>query len=72
MEDWVNKIVEEERKKRNIPLESKLLNGNYYLYRSTLRYDRINWKAAKFSEYIGRITKDGIIENGKETRFIYE
>jgi hypothetical protein len=35
VEDWVRKIVEEERKKRNVPLEAKILNGNYYLYRST-------------------------------------
>ena len=49
-----------------------MLNGNYYLYRSTSRYDRINRKAAKVSEYIGRITRDGIIEKGKETRFIYK
>ena len=49
-----------------------MLNGNYYLCRSTSRYDRINRKAAKVSEYIGRITRDGIIEKGKETRSIYE
>jgi hypothetical protein len=72
LEDWVKKIVEEERKKRNIPLEAKLLNGNYYLYRSTSRYDRITRKAVKVSDYIGRITKDGITEKGKDTRSIYE
>ncbi len=72
MEDWVKKIVEEERKKRNIPLEAKLLNGNYYLYRSTSRYDRVTRKAVKVSDYIGRITKDGITEKGRETRSIYE
>ena len=72
LEDWIKKIVEEERKKRNILLKAKMLNGNYYLYRSTSRYDRITRKAAKVSEYIGRITKDGIIEKGKETRSIFE
>ncbi len=72
MEDWVKKIVEEERKKRNIPLEAKLLNGNYYLYRSTSRSDRITRKTVKVSDYIGRITKDGITEKGKDTRSIYE
>jgi hypothetical protein len=40
MEEWVTTILEEERKKRNIPLEVKKLNGNYYLYHSTSRYDR--------------------------------
>ncbi|EQD68249.1 transposase (IS4), partial [mine drainage metagenome] len=72
MEDWVKKIVDEERKKRNIPLEAKLLNGNYYLYRSTSKYDRTSKKAVKVSEYIGRITRAGISEKAKEIRSIYE
>ena len=72
MEDWVKEIVDEERKKRDVPLEAKLLNGNYYLYRSTSRYDRTGKKTIKVSEYIGRITKDGIIEKCKDTRSIYE
>ncbi|QRF76063.1 Transposase [Thermoplasmatales archaeon] len=72
MEDWVREIVDEERKKRNIPLEAKLLNGNYYLYRSTSRYDRAGRKAVKVSEYIGRITRAGVSEKARETRSIYE
>jgi len=72
VEDWVRNIVEAERKKRNIPLEAKLLNGNYYLYRSTSRYDRTNKKAVKVSDYIGRITHAGVIEKAKEMRSIYE
>jgi transposase len=72
LEDWVRKIVEDERKRRNVPLEAKLLNGNYYLYRSTSRYDRSTGKAVKVSDYIGRITKDGIIEKDRVIRSIYE
>ena len=72
MEDWVRKIVDEERKKRKIPLEAKLLNGNYYLYRSTSKYDRTRKKAVKVSEYIGRITRGGISEKAKDARSIYE
>ena len=72
MEDWVRKIVEEERKKRNIPLEAKPLNGNYYLYHSTSRYDRTTRKAVKVSNYIGRITRTGITEKAKEIRSVYE
>ena len=72
MEDWVKKIVDGERKKRNVPLEAKLLNGNYYLYRSTSRYDRTSKKTIKVSEYIGRITRDGISGKGKDIRSIYE
>jgi hypothetical protein len=29
MEEWVRRIVSEEKKKRGIMLEPKLLNGNY-------------------------------------------
>ena len=72
MEDWVRKIVEEERRKRNIPLEAKPLNGNYYLYHSTSRYDRTTRKAVKVSEYIGRITRAGVSERSKEIRSVYE
>jgi hypothetical protein len=72
VEDWVKKIVDEERKKRNIPLEAKLLNGNYYLYHSTSRYDRTNRKAIKVSDYIGRITRAGISGKAEDVRSVYE
>jgi transposase len=72
VEDWVKKIVDEERKKRNIPLEAKLLNGNYYLYHSTSRYDRTNRKAIKVSDYIGRITRAGISGKAEDIRSVYE
>ncbi|OWP56860.1 MAG: hypothetical protein B2I17_03620 [Thermoplasmatales archaeon B_DKE] len=72
MEDRAREIVDEERKKRNAPMEAKLLNGNYYLCRSTSRYDRTGKKAVKVSEYIGRITRAGVSEKAKETGSIYE
>lgn len=72
MEDWVWKILVDERKKRNIPLKAKLLNGNYYLHRSTSKYDRAGKKAVKVSEYIGRITRVGISEEIKDAKSIYE
>ena len=31
MKEWVDRILEEERRRRNIPLEVKRPNGNYYL-----------------------------------------
>jgi hypothetical protein len=42
MEEWIMDILEEERRKRNIPLEVRVLNGNYYLYHSTSRSENIN------------------------------
>ena len=62
MQEWVAKILEEEKRKRNIPLEVKILNGNYYLYHSTSRYDRKTHGSRKVSEYIGRITEKGVKE----------
>jgi hypothetical protein len=29
MEEWIMDILEEEKRERNIPLEVKILNGNY-------------------------------------------
>lgn len=72
MEDWVRKIVVDGRKRRGIPLEAKLLNGNYYLYRSTSKYDRVTKKAVKVSQYIGRITDKGIIEKEESERSVFE
>ncbi len=39
MEGWVKDLLES-KMKRGIPLEAKSLNGNYYLYHSTTKYDR--------------------------------
>jgi len=72
LEDRVKKIVDGGRKKRNIPLEAKLLNGNYYLYHSTSRYDRTTGKAIKVSDYIGRITRAGISGKAEAIRSVYE
>ena len=40
MEGWVKEIVEAEKEKRKIPLEVKVLNRNYYLYHSTIRWGK--------------------------------
>ena len=72
MEEWVAKILGEERTKRNIPLEVKVLNGNYYLYHSTSKYDRNTHGPRKVSEYIGRITEKGVIEAHHARRTVHE
>lgn len=72
MEEWVKIILEGEKSKRGIPLEAKELNGNYYLYHSTSRYDRTTHGARKVSEYIGRITEKGVIEAHHYSRTVYE
>ena len=40
MEEWVKEIVEAEKEKRNVPPGVKVLNRNYYLYHSTIRWGK--------------------------------
>lgn len=74
MEKWILEILRQERKTRKIPLEAKLLNKNYYLYKSTTVWNKEKGKIKKVSEYIGRITPKGVIEKSqsKNIRSIYE
>ncbi|MEK6816499.1 MAG: transposase, partial [Nanoarchaeota archaeon] len=74
MEKWIQNILNQERKKRKRPLEVKTLNGNPYLYLSTTRWDKSKKKIKKVTEYIGRITKDGLIERNANAikRSVYE
>ena len=72
MEEWVMELLESERSKRGVPLEAKSLNGNYYLYRSTTKYDRKSKKSRKVSEYIGRMTPSGVVERSVKQRSVYE
>ena len=72
MEEWVSTILEQERKRRNIPLEVKKLNGNYYLYHSTSKYDRETHSPRKVTEYIGRINESGVVEARHSSRSVYE
>lgn len=74
MEKWIQNVLNKERKKRKRPLEVKRLNGNPYLYSSTTRWDKSKKKVKKVTEYIGRITKDGLIERNTNAikRSVYE
>lgn len=75
MENWIKELLEQERKKRNIPLEVKKIGNSYYLYRSTTIWDRVEKKRIKDSSYIGKLTEKGVIEKAekqKHVRTIYE
>ncbi|MBI4182122.1 MAG: transposase, partial [Candidatus Aenigmarchaeota archaeon] len=72
MEGWVQKMLEAERRKRKEPLEARILNSNYYLYRSTTRWDKKEKKIKKVSKYIGRLTPDGVVEGTSKLRTIHE
>lgn len=72
MEKWIESVLKAERKKRKVPLEIKVLNKNHYLYRSTTRWDKTEKKIKKVTEYIGRITPQGVIERRENIRTIHE
>jgi len=74
-EGWINRIVEEERRKRDKPLEAKKIGQNYYLYESTTVWLKGKKKRKKLCRYIGKITEKGIVEGERRkryTRSIYE
>jgi len=71
----LSKILSQEKKKRNIPLEIKKIGNNYYLYHSTTVWLKEKKKRKKKSVYIGKITSDGVIEGLRKSRVarsIYE
>jgi transposase len=75
MESWIERVVEKEKASRKVPLEVKRRGNRYYLYMSTSRWDRELKRRKKLSRYIGRITKEGVIETDRtkhNARSIYE
>lgn len=62
MPEWVDHILDQEKKKRKIPLEIKAIGNNYYLYHSTTKWVKGKHKRQKVSTYLGKITKDGLVE----------
>lgn len=75
MEDWVVRILEEEKARRKEPLEVKKIGKNYYLYRSTTVWLKGKGKRKKISTYIGKIEREGLREGRKTKRYarsIYE
>lgn len=62
MEEWIKKILVQEKKSRNIPLEIKSRNNTHYLYMSTTVWDKKLKKRKKISKYLGKITRAGIID----------
>ena len=67
MEEWVRRWIEEQRRKGEKCLEVKKVGNNYYVYRSTTYWDKREKKRRKKSEYVGKLTPEGLIEK-KEKR----
>ncbi|MGF3585182.1 MAG: IS1634-like element ISFac6 family transposase, partial [Thermoplasmatota archaeon] len=75
MEGWVRRILDEQKKKRKLPLEVKKIGWNYYLYSSTTVWSKEEKRRKKVSRYIGKITEQGVVEGLKtnlSVRSIYE
>jgi transposase len=49
-------------------LEAKKIGGNYYLYQSTTIWDKAEKKRRKVSQYLGKITPDGVVEKRDRQR----
>ncbi len=75
METWIKEALKKEKERRNLPLEVKSRNGRYYLYKSSTRWDKTLKKRRKVSEYLGKITRKGVVDANSvkfPARTIYE
>lgn len=67
--DLVQKRFEEIKKEASSYVEVKVIDGKYYLYRSTSIWDRKEKKVRKKTEYMGKITSAGeFIEKSSRKR----
>lgn len=62
MEDWVKDWVKKQREDGEKGIEIKKQANSYYVYRSTTYWDKRAKKRRKKSKYIGKLTKDGLVE----------
>ena len=71
MEEWARKWLENQRYEGKKCLEIKIQGSNYYVYRSTNRYDREIKKGRKVSKYLGKLDKErGFIPKGQNKRTV--
>ena len=68
MDDWVKSWLEGRRSRGERCLEVKMVNGNFYVYRSTTRYNRVTKKRDKVSSYIGILDRESGIVKQKKPR----
>jgi len=62
MEEWVRNWLDEQRRKGERCLEVKKIGNNYYVYRSTTYWDKKEKRRRKKSEYVGKLTQEGLTE----------
>ena len=67
VEDWAKEWLKGQRDAGQKCLEIKISNGKHYVYRSTTRYDKLDKKPHKVSEYLGVLDKEeGLILRKKK------
>ena len=65
-DDWVIEWIEKEKENGRKCFDVKRIGNSYYLYYQTTRYNSGTKKREKVSKYIGKLTRDGVDENGKK------
>lgn len=62
MEKWVERWIREQKKRGRKCIEVKKIGNNYYVYRSTTYWDKREKRRKKKSEYLGKLTPEGLVK----------
>lgn len=68
MEKWVENWIREQKKRGKRCIEVKKIGNNYYVYRSTTYWDKSEKRRRKKSEYLGKLTPEGVVRRKEEKR----
>jgi hypothetical protein len=68
MEGWIRNWLDEQRARGERCLEVKKAGNNYYVYRSTTRYNRETKKRDKVSSYLGILDRENGVVRPKKGR----
>jgi len=68
MEKWVENWIREQKKKGKRCIEVKKIGNNYYVYRSTTYWDKSEKRRRKKSEYLGKLTPEGMVRRKEEKK----
>ena len=69
-DQWVQDWIAREKEAGRKCFDVKKSGNSYYVYFQTTRYNNETKKREKDSKYIGKLTKDGVDENGKKIEVI--
>ena len=70
MDPRIREIAKRIGEEWDMPVEVKKIGNSHYLYKDTTRWDKEKKKRVRVSEYIRRISENGLVE--KNRRSIYE